>query len=214
MTDAMVANIAAAQRADGSWHVGAAARPPAEEGDIFRTAVCIRALQSYSPPGRAAEIASRVAKAREWLSQAKPQTTEDRAMQLLGLHWSGADGHSLKTFAKALLDTQQSDGGWRQRNAQATESYSTGEALYALASAAGIAPSNRAYQRGVKFLLSTQKSDGSWFVASRTPEIQAYFEGGFPYGHDQWISSWGTAWAAIALTQALPLDKHIAMARR
>ena len=35
MTDAMVANIAAAQRRDGSWHVGAAARPPAEEGDIF-----------------------------------------------------------------------------------------------------------------------------------------------------------------------------------
>ena len=45
LTDAMVANIAAQQRSDGSWHVGAAARPPAEEGDIFRTAVCIRALE-------------------------------------------------------------------------------------------------------------------------------------------------------------------------
>ena len=41
LTDTFVANIAAQQRADGSWHVGAAARPPAEEGDIFRTAVCI-----------------------------------------------------------------------------------------------------------------------------------------------------------------------------
>ena len=90
MTDAVVANIAAAQRADGSWHVGGAARPPAEEGDIFRTAVCIRALRAYSSAGRATEMASRVAKAREWLSQAKAVTTEDRAMQLLGLHgWGG-----------------------------------------------------------------------------------------------------------------------------
>jgi N-acyl-D-amino-acid deacylase len=214
MTDAMIANIAAAQRADGSWHVGAAARPPAEEGDLFRTAVCIRALQTYSPAGRAAEMEGRVAKARAWLLQAKAATTEDRAMQLLGLHWAGADVRSLKVLSKALLDEQQSDGGWRQRNGQETESYSTGEALYALANAGGVAPTSRAYQRGVKFLLTTQKPDGSWFVASRTPEIQAYFEGGFPYGHDQWISSWGTAWAAIALTQALPAEKHIAMAGR
>ena len=75
----------------------------------------------------------------------------------------------------------------------------------------GVSPTSHAYQRGVSFLLTTQKPDGSWFVASRTPEIQAYFEGGFPYGHDQWISSWGTAWAAIALTQALPAEKHLAM---
>jgi len=27
-----------------------------------------------------------------------------------------------------------------------------------------------------------------------------YFESGFPYGDDQWISQIGTAWAAMALT--------------
>jgi hypothetical protein len=31
-------------------------------------------------------------------------------------------------------------------------------------------------------------------------KIQPYFESGFPYGHDQWISQAGTAWAAMALT--------------
>jgi hypothetical protein len=59
LTDGMVANIAASQRADGSWYVGAAARPSAEEGDIFRTALRIRALQVYGPPGRAQEMAQR-----------------------------------------------------------------------------------------------------------------------------------------------------------
>ena len=210
MTDAMVANIAAAQRRDGSWHVGAAARPPAEEGDIFRTAVCIRALQAYAPPGRASEMQKRVADARDWLRSAKALTTEDRAMQLLGLHWAGVDAHGLALFAKKILVEQQPDGGWRQRANQETESYSTGESLYALAVGSGLSPASAAYQRGVRFLLRTQQADASWHVASRTPEIQAYFEGGFPYGHDQWISSWGTAWAAIALTQALTAEKQVA----
>ncbi len=89
LTDGMVANIAAQQRSDGSWHVGAAARPPAEEGDIFRTAVCIRALKVYGSPGRGPEMAARVTKARQWLQAAKPATTEDRNMQLMGLYWAG-----------------------------------------------------------------------------------------------------------------------------
>jgi ankyrin repeat protein len=207
MTDAMVANIAAAQRRNGSWHVGAAARPPAEEGDIFRTAVCVRALAAYAPPGRAAEMQNRVANAREWLRSVKAVTTEDRAMQLLGLHWAGVDAHGLAPLTKAILAEQRADGGWRQRANQATEAYSTGESLYALAAGGGVAPTSKAYRRGLEFLLETQRPDASWYVASRTAKIQAYFEGGFPYKDDQWISSWGTAWAAMALTQALPAEK-------
>jgi hypothetical protein len=30
--------------------------------------------------------------------------------------------------------------------------------------------------------------------------VQPYFESGFPYGHDQWISVAGTSWAAMALS--------------
>jgi hypothetical protein len=32
-------------------------------------------------------------------------------------------------------------------------------------------------------------------------KIQPYFESGFPYSHDQWISQTGTAWAVMALSQ-------------
>jgi ankyrin repeat protein len=203
LTDGMVANIAAQQRSDGSWHVGAAARPPAEEGDIFRTAVCIRALKVYGPPGRGTEMAARVTKARQWLQAAKPGTTEDRNMQLMGLYWAGASASVLKPLAKAILARQQPDGGWMQHAGLATDAYAAGESLSALALTEQIRTSGAAWKRGVQYLLNTQRADGSWFVASHSPRIQAFFEGGFPYGHDQWISNWGTSWAALALTAAI-----------
>ena len=93
MSDIIVANLAATQAADGSWHLlgGVGNRPPTAEGSITRVALCIRALKAYASPGRAREMAARVAKARQWLASAKPITAEDRNMQLLGLHWAGDD---------------------------------------------------------------------------------------------------------------------------
>lgn len=200
MTDAFVANIAAQQRADGSWHVGAAARPPAEEGDIFRTAVCLRALEAYGAPGIGMEITARVSAARAWLKTAKATTTEDRNMQLLGLAWAGVNAKELKPMAQAILAKQQASGGWTQHDGLAeADAYATGETLYALATAAVVTPKDVAWKRGAKFLLETQHADGSWYVKSRSPRIQAHFEGGFPYHYDQWISNWGTSWAALAL---------------
>ena len=32
------------------------------------------------------------------------------------------------------------------------------------------------------------------------PRLQPYFDSGFPYGQDQWISAAGTAWATMALS--------------
>lgn len=203
LTDVFVANVAAQQRSDGSWHVGAAARPPAEEGDVFRTAVCIRALQAYAPPGRGPEMADRIAKARKWLEAARPATAEDSNMQLMGLYWAGAGPAVLKPLAKAILAHQRPDGGWLQHVGLPEDAYATGESLFALQLTAQIRGSSAACKRGVAYLLETQHADGSWFVQSRSPRIQAYFNGGFPYGHDQWISNWGTSWAALALTFAM-----------
>jgi hypothetical protein len=55
----------------------------------------------------------------------------------------------------------------------------------------------------VKYLLNTQAADGSWHVKSRSIWVQPYFESGFPYGHDQWISAAGTSWATMALSLAV-----------
>jgi hypothetical protein len=73
--------------------------------------------------------------------------------------------------------------------------------LYAL-QIAGLPASDAAYQRAVKFLLATQQEDGSWYVRTRAMAFQPYFDAGFPYSFDQWISAAGTSWATIALAQA------------
>jgi len=72
--------------------------------------------------------------------------------------------------------------------------------------------SDGAYQKGVKYLLSTQQEDGSWFVRSRSMTFQPYFDSGFPHGFDQWISAAGTSWATLALSLAAPA--HTANAAR
>jgi ankyrin repeat protein len=203
MTDAMASVIAAQQAANGSWHLGGFSRPPAEEGDIFRTALSVRALKIYGPPGRASEMNARVAKAKQWLLSAEAINAEDRNMQMLGLHWAGADARELGRFTKMILALQQSDGGWRQRDDLPADAYATGETLYTLAAAGGVAPSDPAYRNGMTFLLGTQAADGSWHVVSRAPKFQVYFESGFPYGGDQWISAWATGWASMALAQAI-----------
>ena len=79
--------------------------------------------------------------------------------------------------------------------------------LYALHQAGRMSTSDAAYQRGVKYLLSSQFPDGSWHVKSRAVKFQPYFESGFPHGHDQWISAAGTAWAASALALAAETAK-------
>ena len=51
-TDVLVFNVATQQRRDGRWYGGGVPRPPIEDGDFTRTALSIRALTSYAPPGR------------------------------------------------------------------------------------------------------------------------------------------------------------------
>jgi ankyrin repeat protein len=209
-TDGMFANVIAQQVNSGAWAPpGAIARPPIEDGEFSRIAAGIRAMRVYGPPARA-DLPDRMARARDWLLNAKPATTEDRNMQLIGLEIAGVDRAVLQRLAKAILATQQPDGGWSQRAEFKSDAYATGETLYALASTGMMSPSAPAYQKGVKFLLSTQHGDGSWYVRSRSPKFQPFFESGFPYGHDQWISSMATGWAASALTLALDEPKKTA----
>jgi N-acyl-D-amino-acid deacylase len=204
-TDALVADIAASQMADGSWYLvsGIQSRPPAEDGFITRTALCVRSLKAFGPPGRAAEMNARIAKARQWLLAATPVTAEERNMRLLGLYWAGADAATLKPLAAAIAAAQQGDGGWRQIDALRSDAYATGQSLYALAKA-GMSASDPVYAKGVAYLLATQAENGSWRVTSRSPKFQAYFNSGFPYAGDQWISAWATGWATMALAQAAP----------
>ena len=213
MTDFLANEIAAEQWEDGGWHEsGGLARTPLEDGDFSRTAMAIKVLKTYGTPGCAAEMSARIDRARRWLLQAKPEIAEDYNMRLAGVAVAGAGAAELNQIAKPIRERQREDGGWAQRDELSSDAYATGMTLSLLAEAGVLQPSEPSYQKGLKFLLATQAGDGSWHVLSRAAKIQPYFESGFPYGHDQWISSIGTAWAANAL--ALALESPVLLGRR
>jgi|SRR5579872_5777609 len=112
-----------------------------------------------------------------------------------------------------LLARQRPDGGWSDLDSLESSVYATGKSLYAL-QIAGLPATDAAYRRAVKYLLSTQQEDGSWYVKTRALALQPYFDGGFPHGYDQWISAAGTSWAVLALSQASQVSDTMASRER
>jgi hypothetical protein len=198
-TDAFVHYLAAKQRPEGYWRGIGASRAPIQDGNLSRTAIAIRTLSKYGMPGRKAEWTERIGRAAQWLARQTPQSTEDRVMQLLGLQAAGIEASVREKRTRELLEIQRPDGGWAQTPYLSSDAYATGQALYTLHEM-GISSSHPGFRRGAAFLLRTQMEDGSWYVKSRAMKIQPYFQSGFPYEHDQWISATGTAWAVMALT--------------
>jgi N-acyl-D-amino-acid deacylase len=198
VTEAMTRVIAAWQDDDGGFHTLPTIRPPLEASAVTATALSVRALKLY---GTSPE--QRIARARDWLRTVTPRTTEERAMQVLGLVWSEAASKDVRSAAEALISLQRAEGGWAQLPALESDAYATGQALVAL-NAAGFTVTSAPYQRGVDFLLRTQFPDGSWLVRSRTFPVQPPKDTGFPHAKHQWISAAGTSWAAMALGLVLP----------
>jgi ankyrin repeat protein len=203
VTDFLAANLAAAQGADGGWHLPGYSRSPIQDSDFSRTAMAMRALRTYGTPGRASEMKARMERAKQWLLHAEPVILEDLDMRLVGAAAAGASAAELRKLAQPILTQQRPDGGWAQREVFTSDAYATGMTLWALAEAGVVSPHEEPYRMGVKFLLATQSRDGSWHVASRATKFQQYFESGFPYDDDQWISTMATGWAASALALAI-----------
>ena len=198
-TDLLAAYVAAAQGGDGGWHLPGYSRSPLQDSDFSRTAMAMRALKKYGTAGRVSEMKERIARGKQWLMHAEPVILEDMDMRLAGVAASGASAAELRKLAEPILAMQRSDGGWAQRQGYPSDAYATGMTLWALNEAGVMRPDSK----GVKFLLATQGDDGSWHVASRATKFQQYFESGFPYGQDQWISTMATGWAANALALSL-----------
>ena len=71
-------------------------------------------------------------------------------------------------------------------------------ALYALVKSTEATPqSEQAIQSAIKFLVETQRDDGSWAVKGTKEKKKTKVEETAVY--------WGTTWAAIALLETLPV---------
>ena len=201
--DGQLHTIAQYQMFDGRWPT-LEQRVPLLGTEIVPTAWAIRALAHYPMRGREAEFKIRVEKAKAFLQRSEPRSAEEAAHKILGLYWAGLTQDELEDQATILLQMQKTDGGWASSPyLEASDSYGTGQALYALSEAVGMGLEVHAYRRGLAFLVRTQLGDGSWFVRRRAIPFQPTMNPVFPHGRDGWLSATGTSWAVLALASSL-----------
>ena len=198
----MIRDLMERQTAQGNW-IPTGLRPPMEYYPFSGTAMMIRAMRDYASAQWPDEVARKNQKAKDWLRRTGARTNEERAFQLLGLSWGGARREDMEPMARRLLSLQRADGGWSQLDSLTSDSYATGQSLYALNQAGLLGTEEPAYQRGLSFLVRTQFEDGSWEVRSRTIPTIPFVSSGFPHGDNQFISAAATNWAVMALSLAV-----------
>jgi hypothetical protein len=97
--------------------------------------------------------------------------------------------------------------GGHRRGPRGGDRGATGLTLFTL-QRIGFPTDHPVYQRGVAFLLETQREDGSWLVETRSKPVQVFFDNGDPHGKSQFISIPATSWATTALALALPAPRE------
>lgn len=204
-TAALVDYLLVRQKADGSWPA-LTQRQPSEGSPFTNAAFALRALKHYGPARDDTELRARIdkafAKGRDWVLQARPEHMEDKAFRLRALVHAG-DNEALAAARDLLLKDQKEDGSWAQLADKDGDAYATGTVLAALRSA-GLKPADDMYQKGVKYLLKSQRDDGAWIVATRSRPVQTFFDNGDPGGKSQFISFLATNWAVLALLETIP----------
>lgn len=201
LSDSTIHYLLGKQAANGMWP-SLSHRPPLEDSPVTLTAVAVRALQQYTPPYLSNDAKKATQEALAWLEKREPRSNEEAAFKVFGLVWAGASQESIRQAADKVASRQLKEGGWAQLPSRKSDAYATGQSLAAIALAGGSTKS-QSYQKGIDFLIRTQKPDGSWHVSTRRkfPGLR-YLETGFPHKVDQFISYAGTAWAVAALSLA------------
>lgn len=202
LTDVIVHFLVARQMPSGAWSLPDGPRVPLQSSDVKRTMMAIRILKAYGWPARQAEFDASIARARTWLLSVRPENSLDRADLLVGLWLTGSSKSDLRAHADSLLREQRAGGGWAQNSHLDSDAYATGMVLHSLWETGMLKAADKPYKDGVANLLNGQYPDGSWYVRSRAPKLQPYFQSGFPYDHNQWISAAATAYAVMALAPA------------
>jgi hypothetical protein len=143
------------------------------------------------------EIRDSREKASAWLAKTKPtETTQTLGVRLFADVRTGKSAKELQPTIDRLFARQNKDGGWGQVKDDASDAYATGQALYFL-SLAGVKPDRPEVERGVSYLVTTQKEDGSWPMKSRAHPGEKPFTNPLP------ITYFGSAWATMGLVRVV-----------
>ncbi len=156
--------IAAHQQDDGSVPTSDE-RPPVTQGTLFQTSCALDVWDAVLKQGDDPALRQAMTRGLTFIANAETGTTQDEVFKLLALvrHGNDAQKKTAHQVGALLLQQQQSDGGWTSAPDDTTpsNSFSTGEALYALR-VAGTAVGLPAFQRGVRWLIAEQRPDWSW----------------------------------------------------
>jgi len=201
-TNSMVAFLLKTQREDGHWATGN--RPPLEESELTVTSLAAAGIDRFSSPPQRKDAEKAVSRAFAWIKdgRSKLKVQEDRNFRLWGLVRLRADDTSVSAARSDVLASQNADGGWSAAEGLPSDAYATGQTL-AVLHEGGEASDSPPYTRGLRFLLKSQRDDGSWKVETRSKPIQVFFDNGDPHGKHQFISTPATCWAVAALATAL-----------
>jgi hypothetical protein len=200
----VVDHLAQAQSSDGSF-IGRDAWRPIFNTPQILTRFVISGLQDKTSLQENFDEQYRVLKSAQsfLLSQPLDTTQQGSVLQILcepsvpKSHSDPSLGDS-NTAVKQLKRLQRPDGGWSQTDDRDSDAFATGQALAALRRA-GFTSSDQITQGGIRFLLSTQMSDGTWAMTSRpNPET------GKPADFLNPITYAATAWATIGLVSHVP----------
>ena len=110
-TDAATSCLSGLQKPNGSWEGGDTRPPLAASNPFVYTALAVRGLKSYAPPGRHQDTAARIERARAFLVSDAPADSQEEAFKLLGLVWADASAAEISKQTKRVRDIQRRDGG-------------------------------------------------------------------------------------------------------
>lgn len=200
VTEAMVTYLVKTQEEDGHWALHSD-RPPLEESSETVAVLSLIGMQKYATPEQRPQFEAAKSKVAQWLDSSDPESQEDLVSRLWSMKLLERPAEALDAARRQVLAGQGDDGGWAQLDSLESDAYATGQTLCVLFMT-GAKPTDEACRRGLRFLLETQKDDGSWFVKSRSKPVQVYFDNGDPHGKDQFISTPASCWALVSLAMA------------
>jgi hypothetical protein len=206
-------HLARHQEPDGAYELPPPANGPPPVFFESREVVALFAVLAWEPyvsadpEETAANRASRE-KTEAWLStNPSTETTQAVALRLLVEVRAGRPDTRLKPSIERLLKCQNSDGGWSQEKGLTSDAYATGQALYAL-SFAGLKRDRPEIQRAIRFLVSTQREDGSWPVTPRNYPGVDWKRTGLAMNY------FGSSWAVLGLARYVPSPPDTAAKQR
>jgi squalene cyclase len=185
------------QTESGAWAAWPETRQPIfGNSDERATAAATLAIMQVAAADDVAASAVRD-KAVQWLIEKKsdddPQST---ALRLVLWRRLDKAADRWQPLVEQIKARQNADGGWSQTPEMQSDAWATGQALYALAHA-GLNSQDPVIQRAQAFLVSSQRSDGSWPMTSRP--IKPGGEGSkslIP------ITAAGSSWAVMGLARS------------